>query len=76
MSDLVPVQSSNIAKVGYDAPARALTVLFHGGAKHRYEDVPPEKHASLMGTGVKGHSVGKYFHANIMNAHKSKKVED
>lgn len=76
---LTPVKSSNIAAVGYDADAQHLTVQFKDGVKHRYENVPPEKHAAMMGHGVpfgRDHSVGKYFHANIKGAHKSKKLED
>lgn len=73
---MTPVKSSNIKAVGYDASARHLTVQFHGGASHRYEDVSPEKHTALMGDGVKGHSVGRYFHANIKDAHKSKKLDE
>lgn len=73
---MTPVKSSNIQAVGYDSDAQHLTVQFKDGVKHRYEDVPPEKHAGLMGQGVPGHSVGKYFHANIKGAHKSSKVED
>ncbi len=73
---LKPVQSSNIKAVGYDAEARHLTVQFKDGASHRYEDVPAETHAGLMGEGVKDHSVGKYFHAHIKGKHKSKKIED
>lgn len=75
MAALTPVKSSNIKGVGYDAAARALDVQFNSGETHRYEDVPPEKYAGLMGKGSPGHSVGKYFHANIRNAHKSSKVE-
>lgn len=69
---LTPVKSSNIKAVGYDAGSKALTVEFHGGAQHIYEDVPPEKHAGMM----EADSPGRYFHANIRNAHKSSKVED
>jgi hypothetical protein len=76
MSKLTPVKSSNIKAVGYDPAARSLTVAFHGGASHSYADVSPEKHAGMMGDGKPGHSVGAYFHANIKNAHKSKRLDD
>lgn len=73
---LTPVKSSNIQAVGYDPAAQHLTVQFKDGVKHRYEDVPPEKHAGLIGAGVKDHSVGKYFHSHIKGAHKSKRLDD
>lgn len=76
MTGLTTVKSSNIKAVGYDPATRALDVQFNSGATHRYADVPPEKHAAMMGTGAPGHSVGSYFHANIKSAHKSSKVED
>lgn len=73
---LTPVKSSNIRAVGYDPKTKALTVAFHGGATHSYADVPPEKHAGMMGSGKVGHSVGAYFHANIKGQHKSKKLDE
>lgn len=71
MADLTPVESSNLAAVGYDAKTCALTVQFKSGATHRYDDVPPEKHQAL----IAADSIGSHFHANIRNAHKSSKVE-
>lgn len=73
---LTPVESSNIRAVGYDAEQQALTVQFKDGVSHVYADVPPETHAGLMGDGKPGHSVGKYFHANIKGSFKSEKAED
>lgn len=64
---LTPVKSSNIKAVGYDPQSRALTVEFHSGAQHRYDDVPPEHHQGL----IEADSVGKYFHANVRSAFKS-----
>jgi len=73
---LTPVESSNITAVDYDADKKHLDVHFKTGAPWRYHDVPPEKHAGLMGEGVEDHSVGKYFHAHIKGAHKSTKLEE
>ncbi len=73
---LIPVKSGNIKAVGYDPKARTLTVAFHSGASHDYYDVSPENHAGMMKAHETGESVGKYFHANIRNAHKSKKLDD
>ncbi len=67
---MVPVKSSNIKAVGYDADTRMLTVEFGSGAQHTYADVPPETHQALMDA----ESVGKFFHANIRSAFKSSPV--
>lgn len=69
---LTPVESSNIKAVDYEPDSRALTVEFHSGAQHRYEDVSAEKHAEFM----KSDSKGSYFHANIRGAHQSSRIDE
>lgn len=69
--NLKPVKSSNIAALGYDPEAKALTVQFKSGALHRYADVPPETHAEMLDA----ESIGKYFHANVRSAFKSSPVD-
>lgn len=69
---MTPVKSSNIRAVGYDSTTRAMKVQFHDGVTHQYEDVDPKHHEEMMKPDT---SVGKYFHAHIKGAHKSKKVE-
>lgn len=71
MPDMVPVDSSNLASVGYDPDSRDLHVRFKSGATHRYAGVSAEHHAGLMASDSKG----KYFHANIRNAYPSEKVD-
>lgn len=70
--DLTPVESSNIAAVGYDAATRVLTIKFKGGGTWDYHGVAPHLHAEMMN--VHG-SIGKYFHARIRGAHKATKRE-
>jgi KTSC domain-containing protein len=70
MVTMTPVESSNIAAVGYDAETQTLTVEFRNGSKHAYTSVPPETHHALM----LADSKGKYFHTNIRNAFASTKV--
>ncbi len=62
--DRIPVDSSNIASVGYDKEAQVLEIEFHHGAVHQYFDVPKKVYEELMNSGVKG----SYF----MNEIKSK----
>lgn len=44
----VPVISSNLAEVGYDAGTRTLEVAFKHGGVYQYLGVPSEVHAGLM----------------------------
>lgn len=49
------VESSNIAKVGYDATRQVLAVQFKSAGKvYHYENVPPELHDKLMASPSKG----------------------
>lgn len=63
---LQPVRSSQIAGIGYDAEARALSVLFKNrdgsaGSLYRYDSVSAEQYAELAGAA----SVGAHFAATI-----------
>lgn len=44
----IPVDSSNIASIGYDAEDKTLEVEFNDGGIYRYYDVPPSVHERLM----------------------------
>ena len=69
MSELaprVPVQSSNVAAVGYHGESRTLTIEFKGkgdqpGRIYDYPDVPPEAHEALMNA----ESIGSHLAAVI-----------
>ena len=72
MPDMRPVNSSNIAKIGYDVRDQELHVEFTNGARHAYQGVAPSDYAALAGA----ESVGKHFHAAIRNGgFQSRKVE-
>lgn len=58
---LEPVQSSNLAAIGYDAAGALLIVVFSNGAKWKYEGVPAEVHQALMNA----ESKGRFFHTDI-----------
>lgn len=53
----VPINSSNILSVGYDADQQMLEIEFNTGRVYRYSNVPPHVYAGLMKAG----SHGKYF---------------
>lgn len=60
----VPVQSSNLASVGYDPKTSTLEIEFHDGGIYQYSGVPPEVHQGLMNAASKG----SYLDQNIKKA--------
>lgn len=62
MIDLVAVESSMIAAVGYDPEARRLVVLYNSGKAYDYKGVPPEVYEGLMNAGSKG----QYMNSQII----------
>lgn len=64
-----PVDSSNIASVGYDSNSEILEVEFRkGGDVYRYFNVPDIEYKRLIGAHELGSTIGKYFAANIKNS--------
>lgn len=64
MLTLVPVQSSNIAAIGYDSGQRRLAVQFKGdgaGRLYHYDNVSVSDHADLVGA----QSIGTHFATHI-----------
>lgn len=58
---LKPVQSSNIAQIGYDAAAQILAIQFTNGKKvYQYKDVPQEIY-----DGFSEGSAGSHFAKNV-----------
>ena len=53
----IPVESSNIASVGYDKETQVLEIEFHHGGVYQYVDVPNEVYEGLMNSP----SQGAYF---------------
>jgi hypothetical protein len=59
----VPVTSSRIVSVGYEADTRKLQVEFKGGRVYEYADVPPEIYTRLLEANAdKDQSLGIHFH--------------
>jgi hypothetical protein len=48
ITELQPVESSNVEAVGYDAESSTLAVRFKSGGLYHYKNVAPEAHAALM----------------------------
>lgn len=64
MVAMQPVQSSNLAAVGYDPATLIMTVQFNSGRSYRYKDVPQDVYLALLNAG----SAGKYFNDYIKEA--------
>ena len=61
-----PVQSSNIASIGYDSTTLTLEVEFNTGAVYQYFDVPPQVHEAFVVAESKGH----YLASNIKGVYR------
>lgn len=61
--DRVPVASSNLKSVGYDADSETLEIEFHSSGVYQYFGVPQYVYDGLMNASSKG----RYFHQNIRN---------
>lgn len=58
--DRIPVQSSNVASVGYDEMSATLEVGFNDGSVYQYFGVPPDVYEGLMNTSSKGSFLNHY----------------
>lgn len=59
--NMIPVSSSNLSAVGYDAASQTLRVAFVGGGLYEYSVVSGSVHAGLMAAS----SHGSYFDAHV-----------
>jgi len=62
--DRTPVQSSNLASVGYEPETSTLEVQFLNGGIYQYYGIPCDIFEGLMAAGSKG----SFFQQNIRNA--------
>lgn len=62
----LPVASSMINSVGYDAETQTLDVEFKDGRVYSYGGVPQSEYDNMMSA----QSVGKYFAQNIKNVYR------
>jgi hypothetical protein len=57
----VPVESTNIESIGYDASSLTLEIAFTSGHVYQYFDVPPQVHTEFMAAS----SHGKFLSSEI-----------
>ena len=65
-----PVNSSNVAAVGYDEDSQTLQVEFNNGSTYQYFDVPKAIYDGLY----HANSVGGYLNANIKGSFRFSRV--
>ncbi|WP_339865070.1 KTSC domain-containing protein [Paremcibacter congregatus] len=68
--EIQPVNSSNVASVGYDTDSATLQVEFLNGGIYQYFDVPQTVYLAL----VNADSVGKYLATHIKGHYRYSKV--
>lgn len=64
------VQSSDLQSIGYDQNTNVLEVEFHSGGIYQYFKVPEFVYLAL----VSATSKGTYFHKNIKERYKYKRI--
>jgi len=64
--DRVPVDSSNLASIGYDESTQTLEIEFKNGGLYQYFDVPASVHTELLGSD----SLGSYFSHQIRSSYR------
>jgi len=62
---MIPVDSSMLQAIGYDAKKKELEVVFTSGAVWRYEDVPKKVYQGLL----ESDSKGSYMRGNILGVY-------
>ena len=68
--EMIPVDSSNIAAVGYDNETGTLTIQFNNGRTYEYYNVPEYEYENLMSASSKG----TYAHQNIYETYSQSEI--
>jgi hypothetical protein len=65
-----PVQSTNVAEVGYDPDNMILEVLFHNGGLYQYFGVPEYVYRELLNAA----SIGRYVNDRIKDHYRFRRI--
>lgn len=71
MPEMIPVSSSNVAEVGYDADNQILYVKFLNQSTYIYKGVPEYEFENLKNAP----SIGSYLHRNFKNVYPYERIE-
>jgi len=70
LPEMIPVQSSNVASVGYDVSTQTVYVEFLNGSIYMYKGVIQIEFENLK----TAPSVGSYFNRNFKNVYPYEKI--
>jgi hypothetical protein len=68
--EMIPVSSSNVESIGYDASTQTLQVKFLNGGLYLYRNVPPMIYEQLS----VAPSIGSYLNRNIKGSYPYEKI--
>jgi hypothetical protein len=68
--NMIPVESRNLAAVGYSNETGTLTIQFNNGRTYEYYGVPEYEYENLMNAGSKG----QYANQNIYKAYSQSEI--
>lgn len=63
--EMVPVQSSNVAAIGYDETVRLLRIEFKDGSVYDAYAIDPQMHDALMATSSKGGFISRFLQTQL-----------
>lgn len=70
----IPVDSSMLSAIAYDAKNETLYAEFNNGSTYAYFEVSPDVFEEFLETIEYGYSVGSFMHANILGAYSEAKM--
>jgi len=68
--EMISVDSSNIARIGYDDDSATLGVEFLSGSSYQYFDVPSSVFEAFMSSASKG----SFLHSNIRGIYRYSRI--
>jgi len=68
---MIPVSSSNVAELGYDADNQIVYVSYLNGTKYIYKGVAQYEYDNLLNSP----SIGSYLHRNFKNVYPYERIE-
>lgn len=71
LPQMIPVQSSNVASLGYDETTQTAYVQFLNGTIYMYKGVTKVEFESLMNAP----SIGSYFNRNFKNIYPYERIQ-
>ena len=71
MPQMIDVNSSNVAQIGYDENEQTVYIRYNNGTLYIYKEVPQHEFDGLKNAP----SVGSYLHRNFKNIYVYERIE-